>query len=68
MTKRYTNISGEAFLLKKNNYKMSVRIKKEDWQKFKSNTESLGLSASDVIRLFINKFNENPDNLKKILG
>lgn len=49
-----------------NNYKLSVRIEKEKWKQFKKETDKLGLSASNVIRLFIKKFNENPNNIKKL--
>lgn len=50
----------------KNNYKLSVRIEKKQWKKFKKETDDLGLSASNVIRLFIKKFNENPNNINKL--
>ena len=49
-----------------NNYKFSVRIEKKNWKQFKKETDKLGLSASNVIRLFIKKFNENPNNIKKL--
>ena len=52
--------------MKNNNHKISVRIEKKDWIEFKKETNNIGLSASDTIRLFIKKFNENPNNIKKL--
>lgn len=51
-----------------NNYKLSVRIEKEQWEKFKDETDELGLSASNVIRLFIKKFNDNPKYIEELFN
>lgn len=56
----------EVLILGNNNYKLSVRIERKDWETFKVKTDKIGLSASNVIRLFIKKFNENPDNIENL--
>ena len=49
------------------NSQLHVRIEQKKLEEFKQKAEKKGLSSSAIIRLFVDRFNENPDILSKLV-
>lgn len=49
------------------NGQLHVRIEQEKLEEFKKKSDKKGLSSSAVIRLFVDRFNEDPDILSKLV-
>lgn len=49
------------------NSQLHVRIEQKKLEEFKKNSDKKGLSSSAVVRLFVDRFNENPDILSKLV-
>ena len=49
------------------NGQLHVRIEQKKLEKFKEKAEEKGLNSSAIVRLFIDRFIENPDILSKLV-
>ena len=49
------------------NSQLHVRIEQKKLEEFKKKADKKGLNSSAVIRLFVDRFNEDPDILSKLV-